>query len=394
MKKFARILALVPLMAIFFSSLTVNAASPKLEDYFPQTPAPTEEEQINPTTWNYHVGVDQLTDPAGSWSWYDTFDGKPSCWGQNNHVLPVDCNLKTIYWDSMDNDFTDKGATHVRQIVFADAFTKSGLGDYGRQNPQKKIEDFEQITVFYSADGENWTATKNFTVAFHTEVGTFVGYDGTVYPYDTFWHLILDEAIPVEQCKFMGFHSSEAKAWDAQGHIPSLGIILNWKYTYLVKDTGTDPVLNYPAVDTACAHSRTRTSRQDPTCDFDGYVRKVCTSCGEMVSETVLPATDHAFGPWRVEIEPTPTMKGVCSRVCASCGQSIYSEFLYGETLPDDDATVPTPDEDPSYTDEDSYYPGFSDPEEDTEEPASPNRDVFFLIVICVVILILLCFSL
>ena len=250
MKKFALILALVSLMALCFSSLTVNAAPPQIEDYFPQVAAPTAEEQINPTTWNYFVGVDQLTDPAGSWSWADTFDGKPGCWGQNNNVLPVDCNLKTVYWESKDVDFSDKGATHVRQIVFADPFTQNAKGTYGRHNPLKKIEDFEQITIIYSADGQNWNTTKDFEVAFHTESGSYTDYWGTEHPYDTFWHLILDEAIPVEQCKFMGFHSSEDKAWDAQDHAYSLGVILTWTHLFLVKDTGAAPELTYPEVAT------------------------------------------------------------------------------------------------------------------------------------------------
>jgi len=260
MKKFALILALVSLMALCFSSMTVNAAPPKLEDYFPQTPAIPEENQVNPTSWNYHVGVQQLTDPAGSWSWANTFDGKPSCWGMNNTVTLVDCDLKTIFWDSKDVDFTDKGATHIRQIVFADIFTQSGLGNSGRINPERSLEDFEQITVFYSADGENWTTTKDFTVAYHTEVGTFVSNNNTEYPYDTFWHIILDEAIPVEQCKYVGIHSSESKNWDAQDHVVSLGIIFNWKYTYLVKDTGAAPELTYPEVATTEAPTEAPTT--------------------------------------------------------------------------------------------------------------------------------------
>ena len=247
MKKIALILALVSLMALCFSSLTVNAAPPKIEDYFPQVAAPTEEEAIYPTTWNYSVGVDQLPDPTiGTWSWNTTFADKPGCWGQNDNNLPVDCNYKTIYWESRDVDFTDKSATHVRQIVFTDAFTQNGLGNYGRHNPEKKLEDFEQITIIYSADGENWNTTKNFTVAFHTETGSYTDYWKKEHPYDTYWHLILDEAIPVEQCKYMGYHSAEGKAWDAQDHAYSLGSIISWKQLFLVKDTGAAPELTYP----------------------------------------------------------------------------------------------------------------------------------------------------
>ena len=252
MKKFALILALVSLMALCFSSMTVNAAPPKLEDYFPQVAPHTDDVAIYPTTWDYYVGVDKLPDPTiGQWSWASTFADQPGCWVQNNNVLPIDCNYKTVYWQSKDVDFTDKEATHVKQLVFVDAFTQSGLGEYGRHNPTKKLEDFEQLTIIYSADGENWNTTKNFTVAFHTEAGTYTSAYGTEYPYDTFWHLILDESIPVEQCKYMGFHSGEPKAWDAADHAYSLGSIISWKQLFLVKDTGVEPELIYPETEAA-----------------------------------------------------------------------------------------------------------------------------------------------
>jgi hypothetical protein len=240
-------------MALCFSSLTVNAAPPKISDVYPQIAAPTDEEQVNSTTWNYSNGVNQLTDPEGQWNWNNTFEGKPACWGMNQTGTFIDCDLRTIYWESKDVDFSDKGATHVRQVVFADGFTQSGIGDYGRHNPQKKLEDFEQLTVIYSADGENWNTTKNFTVAYHTNANTYAGYMGKEYQVDTYWHLILDEPVPVEQCKFFSVHSSETKAWDAQDHAPSLGIILDWKYTYLVKDTGAAPELTYPEAETTAA---------------------------------------------------------------------------------------------------------------------------------------------
>ena len=245
MKKIALILALVSLMALCFSSLTVNAAPPKIEDYFPQIAAPTEEEAIYPTSWNYFVGVRQLENPVGQWSWANTFDGKDACWGMNNGTTVIDADLKTIFWNTREVDFTDKNATHVRQIVFADTFTQSGLGDSGRHNPEKKLEDFEQLTVIYSADGENWS-TVGFTAAYHTETTPYTDYYGKEIVHDTFWHLVLDEPIPVEQCTYMGFHTSEAKAWDAQDHAYSMCVILSQRYCYLVKDTGSDPVLTYP----------------------------------------------------------------------------------------------------------------------------------------------------
>jgi hypothetical protein len=301
MKKLALILALVSLMALCVSSLTVNAAPPKLEDYFPQVAAPTEEEAIYPTTWDYKVGVDQLPDPTiGTWSWADTFQDKPGCWTQNDNVLPLDCNYKTYYWESRDVDFTDKGATHIRQVVFTDPFTQSGLGDYGRHNPTKKLEDFEQLTIIYSPDGQNWKTTKNFTVAFHTEKGSYTDYYKKEHPYDTYWHLILDEAIPVEQCKYMGYHSAEGKAWDAADHAYTLGSIISWKQLFLVKDTGVEPELTYPEAETTAAPTEAPATTVAPETDAatEGATNGVTEAPATNAPAGNAPAESNGIDAW------------------------------------------------------------------------------------------------
>ncbi|MBQ4065462.1 MAG: hypothetical protein IJD10_05125, partial [Clostridia bacterium] len=248
MKKLSLILATLMMLTVFVSSFSITFGAAGPMDSFTEVAAPAEEDQINPTSWNYFVGVKQLTDPVGSWSWANTFDGKEACWGMNTTVTLLDCDLKTLYWESNDVDFTDKGASTVKEIVFADYYTQSGLGDGGRI--RAKAETFEKMTVIYSADGENWSSV-GFTVAYHTAESTFTSNNGTAYPVDTYWHLVFDHEIPA--VRYFGIHTSEAAAWDADDHTPRLGIVLSWKYTYLVKGTGdgtaVPPVTEAPVTD-------------------------------------------------------------------------------------------------------------------------------------------------
>ena len=118
MKKFALILALVSLMALCFSSMTVNAAPPKIEDYFPQTPAISEDNKVKSSIDAFFVGINEITEPVGQWSWTEVYTDKPGCWPIYRNINPLDCNLKTLVTSYSTEDF--KGATHISQIVFAD----------------------------------------------------------------------------------------------------------------------------------------------------------------------------------------------------------------------------------------------------------------------------------
>ena len=69
MKKLALILAPVSLMVLCFSSLTVNAAPPKIEDYFPQIAAPTEAPATEaPTEAPVTIG-DATAEGTPVWVW-------------------------------------------------------------------------------------------------------------------------------------------------------------------------------------------------------------------------------------------------------------------------------------------------------------------------------------
>ncbi len=232
MKKLALALVLVSLLAACFGSFSVSAAGPI--DAFTEVEAPAEEDQIWSTSWNHHVGMDIVVDPNGSWSWSANFDGNPGCWGMNNNYTYLDSDNKTVFWNLNEDDYSSKGATTVKEIVFADFFTQSGLGDFGRI--KATMEDvFDEMTVIYSDDGQNWS-TVDFTVAYHTAASTFTTNSGAAVPVDTYWHLIFTEEVPA--VTYFGFLTSESRDWDADDHVPKIGMILNWKYTYLVKGTG------------------------------------------------------------------------------------------------------------------------------------------------------------
>jgi hypothetical protein len=250
MKKLALVLVLISLLTLGLSSLTAHAAPPKIEDYFPQIAVPAEDQKLKSSINAFFVGINEITDPVGQWNWGAVFNDKPGCWPIYQQINPLDCNLKALCTGYNPDDF--KGATHIRQLVFADYFTQSGQGEGGRHNPEKKREDFEQLTIIYSTDTENWKSV-GFTVAYHTERTEFVDRQGAEHTIDTYWHLIFDEPVPVTECAWIGIHSSEAKAWDAQDHVPTLGIAIHADFAYLIADTGSAPELIYPESDTTAA---------------------------------------------------------------------------------------------------------------------------------------------
>jgi len=57
---------------------------------FEEVEMPTDEEKLWSTSFNYYLGVNQLTNPVGSWSWANTFEGKDGCWGLHNDAVFLD----------------------------------------------------------------------------------------------------------------------------------------------------------------------------------------------------------------------------------------------------------------------------------------------------------------
>ncbi|MBQ4065395.1 MAG: leucine-rich repeat domain-containing protein, partial [Clostridia bacterium] len=91
---------------------------------FEEVEMPTDEEKLWSTSFNYYLGVNQLTNPVGSWSWANTFEGKDGCWGVHNDAVFLDGDLKTIFWKIEDNDYLNNGVTAVKEIVFADRYNQ------------------------------------------------------------------------------------------------------------------------------------------------------------------------------------------------------------------------------------------------------------------------------
>ena len=71
----------------------------------------------------------------------------------------------------------------------------------------------------------------------------------------------------------------------------------------------------------------TKTVRVEPTCEKDGYISEVCTSCGQEISRTVLPKTGHA----NTEVQhknATCTEDGYDRIFCKDCNQIISETVL------------------------------------------------------------------
>ncbi len=83
-------------------------------------------------------------------------------------------------------------------------------------------------------------------------------------------------------------------------------------------ETKTEPI---PPIEIPpCTHEDTYPEHKDPTCIAAGYDRVICDLCGELLSETILPALGHAWNAGVVTVEPTVTEPGVKTFTCTRCG--------------------------------------------------------------------------
>ncbi len=60
----------------------------------------------------------------------------------------------------------------------------------------------------------------------------------------------------------------------------------------------------------------------EPTCESDGFAYTVCTVCGTVVSEQVLPALPHAWNGWVTDRAPSGEEEGHRSHTCLMCGKT------------------------------------------------------------------------
>lgn len=76
----------------------------------------------------------------------------------------------------------------------------------------------------------------------------------------------------------------------------------------------------------ACAHATTTTNTVDATCTENGSITVTCSSCGEVLSTTVITATGHSYET--VVTPPTAESEGYTTYICSICGYSYNSDFV------------------------------------------------------------------
>ncbi len=129
---------------------------------------------------------------------------------------------------------------------------------------------------------------------------------------------------------FSGFSVTDRSRIDNESFIAVLeaegrakgGQLLVDKTPHFLKST-------YPGglTEIVCPHEHAYPERMEATCLTSGYVRMICDDCGEVISETVLPALGHDL----VDHEGKPA---VCTetgwsdyQTCSRCGFTTYTEL-------------------------------------------------------------------
>ena len=75
-----------------------------------------------------------------------------------------------------------------------------------------------------------------------------------------------------------------------------------------------------------CEHDNTRTEHKDATCSKAGYNKVICNDCGETVSTTVIPPSEHTYTT--ITTEPTCVDEGSVVCLCTVCGYEYVGETL------------------------------------------------------------------
>ena len=75
-----------------------------------------------------------------------------------------------------------------------------------------------------------------------------------------------------------------------------------------------------------CDHNHTHEEHQDSTCSENGYDKVICDDCGQTVSTTELPLTDHALK--KVVDNPTCEEAGAVIYYCSDCSYACVDEHL------------------------------------------------------------------
>ena len=92
---------------------------------------------------------------------------------------------------------------------------------------------------------------------------------------------------------------------------------LHYEVDFFDVDTYTAP---------PCTDHTYSVQRTEPTCTEAGSVKKTCTNCGHVTTESI-PALGHSWGTANVVVEPTCTSKGSMERACTTCGARETAEI-------------------------------------------------------------------
>ena len=86
-------------------------------------------------------------------------------------------------------------------------------------------------------------------------------------------------------------------------------------------------------VATPCTHEATTTTTVDATCGADGLETVTCNACGEVISETVIPATGEHVYAWEITSMPAIDVAGEKTYTCGVCGDT-YTEAMAALAAP------------------------------------------------------------
>lgn len=101
----------------------------------------------------------------------------------------------------------------------------------------------------------------------------------------------------------------------------------NWKDTL---DEGYGNL--YIQAITKCAHHDCETVTVESTCAETGREKAVCTQCGEVVKEIILPVKQHVYGEWS-EYVHTEDGNETSTRSCIGCGKVQTNSYSQGNVV-------------------------------------------------------------
>ncbi len=233
MKKISFALTLLLLFTVVCACLPTSAAAP-IDSYTRvEKPAASTVRQ----TVNHFYLVRGVENPVGQWdpnAYADGGMGNGSAfWPINETPTYLDCSNTVAILRYQDHE-----PHTLSELVFADGFTYSGQGTFGKTRVTPEI--WEKISVIVSDDFLNWREV-DFTVAYHTETKIDFTQGASEIPVDLYWHLILEETTTA---KYFAIHANEPKAWDAMDHAPRLGIIFRNDFFYGVNTSGYEADLS------------------------------------------------------------------------------------------------------------------------------------------------------